>query len=390
MYNLEIVIQNKANEIIKEDTNYQKNLIFYQNIKYKNLSMIFSHWHYYLYELFKYMNSKNHKNSKHFNAHESRELLEIIEQKETLFQILKDSEYSFYIDSHYEKVLNECKTFLVPSGGSPIPEDFKKIDCIDMEIKPIFIMNSTITINNQLKFELKLIGEGSYAKVFKYKDTFYNKTFAKKKAKKILDDKEKIRFKQEFESMQKLNSPYIIEVYHFDEKELSYIMEYADMTLEDYINKNNTKLDFRKRKNIINQIFKAFEYIHDKIGLHRDISAKNILLKEYDDNLIIKVSDFGLVKLKDSNLTSLNTEFKGSLNDPKLNIVGGFKNYTLHHETYALTRLIYFIMTGKRCIDKITNPYFKIFIENGMSDNIHDRYQSIVAMKASFNIIKFN
>lgn len=60
----------------------------------------------------------------------------------------------------------------------------------------------------------------------------------------------------------------------------------------------------------INQIFRAFEYIHENIGLHRDISTTNILLKKYDnDLLVIKVSDFGLVKLKNSTLTSDNMEY---------------------------------------------------------------------------------
>lgn len=53
--------------------------------------------------------------------------------------------------------------------------------------------------------------------------------------------------------MKSLNSPYILEVYNFDES-----------------------------KNL----------------LHRDISTTNILVKQYDDANIIKIADFGLVKDK--------------------------------------------------------------------------------------------
>ena len=388
MNNLEIFISNKFQEIIQEDTNYFTNLGFYSNIEDEKLSFIFSYFHYYFNNLFKFMNKKNHKGG-HFNANESRELLELIDLEENMFKALKNSKYSFKIDNYYEELLNDCKDFLEPSGGSSIPNNFNKIDIIEM--KPIFTMNSTITINDERKFNLKLIGEGSYAKVFKYKDTFYNKFFVKKKAKKNLDEKERLRFKQEFQAMKKLNSPYIIEVYTFDEKELSYIMEYADMTLYTYIKENNTKISINQRKNLINQILKAFEYINNKIGLHRDISFTNILLKKYDTDLyVVKVSDFGLLKLKNSILTSVNTEYKGSLNDPKLDIIGGFKDYTLHHETYALTRLIYFIMTGKERIENITNLNFQIFINNGISDNISSRYHSIKQMKISFNKINFS
>ena len=132
--------------------------------------------------------------------------------------------------------------------------------------------------------------------------------------------------------------------------------------------------------------------IHKNIGLHRDISTTNILLKKYDnDLLVVKISDFGLVKLKNSLLTSDNTDFKGSLNDPKLNIIGGFKNYEIKHETYALTRLIYFIITGRIIIDtKFNNKDFESFIKNGISDNLDIRYETINEMKRIFNSIKFN
>ena len=133
--------------------------------------------------------------------------------------------------------------------------------------------------------------------------------------------------------MKELNSPYILEVYKFDEVKNEYIMECADETLYNYISKNNTHLTTSQRKFIINQIFKSFDYIHNKIGLHRDISSTNILIKHYDDLLIIKVSDFGLVKITDSNLTDDDSELKGSLNDPKLGVIGGFKNYSIEYET---------------------------------------------------------
>ncbi len=165
----------------------------------------------------------------------------------------------------------------------------------------------------------------------------------------------------------------------------------GNITLFKYIEQNNTKLNLSERIGIINQIFKAFEYIHQNIGLHRDISTTNILLKIYDnDLLVVKISDFGLIKLKNSTLTSDNTDFKGSLNDPKLNIVGGFKNYSIEHETYALTRLIYFIVTGKTIIDnKFRNKDFESFIQNGISDDLARRYKNIQEMKIVFNKIKF-
>lgn len=93
--------------------------------------------------------------------------------------------------------------------------------------------------------------------------------------------------------------------------------------------------------------------------LHRDISPENILIKEYEDTLVIKISDFGLVKIPDSELTTIHTEFKGRFNDPEL-IVVGFDTYGILHETYALTRIIYYIMTGKTNTEKIVEKKERI------------------------------
>ena len=52
----------------------------------------------------------------------------------------------------------------------------------ETESQMITLKSEIVTRN----FELKLIGEGSYAHVFKLYDDFYNKSFALKRAKKIL------------------------------------------------------------------------------------------------------------------------------------------------------------------------------------------------------------
>ena len=58
---------------------------------------------------------------------------------------------------------------------------------------PIFNPQDSIDIEslyNSLNVELKFIGEGSYAKVYKYKDPFYKKSFVVKRAKDNLNAKE--------------------------------------------------------------------------------------------------------------------------------------------------------------------------------------------------------
>lgn len=247
--------------------------------------------------------------------------------------------------------------------------------------------NSIIISEQQISsYELKFIGEGSYAQVFKYKDTFYDHFFVLKRAKKDLNSKELHRFKREFEQMKVLKSPYIVEVYSYNETSNEYIMEYMDCTLDKYISENNGKLSFSQRKNIVFQVLRAFKYIHFKDILHRDICPKNVLVRLYDDIRVIKVADFGLVKIPDSDLTSVSTEYKGYFNDPELRL-DGFNTYCIIHETYAITRLVYFIMTGRTNTEKIINPSLRKFVAHGLSADKSARFQDINELSAEFNKI---
>lgn len=223
---------------------------------------------------------------------------------------------------------------------------------------------------------LRPIGEGSYAKVYRYTDEFYQRDFALKRANPTLDDKELVRFHREYQTMSELHSPYIVEVYSYNEDKNEYIMELMDYSLEKYISNNNATISVDYRRKIIMQLLSAYKYLHSKKIYHRDISIRNVLLKQYDDTLIAKISDFGLVKIQNSELTSENTVFKGSLNDPALK-VEGFANYGLLHEIYAITLLFAYIMTGKSNWAKISDPDICSFIQKGTNPDKNKRFQSL-------------
>lgn len=307
--------------------------------------------------------------------------------------MLKSTPYAFNIVEYYQEIVTQSLNFLSKSGGSSIPAHMDKVEIY--YIQPILVQPQTIKLksfeNKQQYANLRLIGEGSYAQVFTFKDPFYNRKFVLKRAKKDLNAKELERFRQEFEQMKNLSSPYIVDVFHYDSSTNEYIMEFLDYTLDKYYRKNNSQLTSKERKCIAIQILRAFKYIHANELLHRDISPKNILIKVYDDGTkVVKVSDFGLVKTTDSSLTSSNTQFKGYYNDPGL-ITEGFKNYNILHETYALTKLMYFVMTGREeDISNIKNLSLKSFVTKGLSVNKENRYQSVDEMIASLKNIELS
>lgn len=361
----------------------------YKSFRNQKLREILMTLHHDLVGLFRTMNERlpTGEHEAHFWAEPSRDLIKRIEIIFSLVSSLKETPLAFQIDPYYLDLLTRCRDFLSSSGGSSLPPNMAKVELY--YTLPIFLPLSSITISHKQQdftFDLKLIGSGSYANVYKYKDTFYNRPFILKRAKKELTDKEMARFKREFDVMNDLSSPYILEVYCYNPDKNEYIMEYMDYTLDGYIAAHNSTLTIVQRKGIAQQILRAFDYLHSKGHLHRDISPKNILIKEYDDTLVVKLSDFGLVKIPDSTLTTVNTEFKGYFNDPAL-VVEGFNTYGIVHETYALTRVIYFVMTGKTNTEKITNQNLRAFVEKGLNPDKIKRFQNIRDMISAFKAI---
>lgn len=314
----------------------------------------------------------------YFHAQDSRDYLDLIERIDTLRSKLKSSKYEFRLcKDTYDDFIRRTRRFVVKSGGSTIPEGFEPVETEDLS--PVFELVNGVAIsreNKKIYASLKSVGEGSYARVFSYVDPTYNIPIILKRALSTLDNKEIKRFKQEFQILKSLHSPYIVQAFAYNESANEYTMEYMDETLYQYILKNNTSLSLKERKGIIAQICKGLEYIHGKNILHRDISLVNIFVKHYEDVNVIKLGDFGLVKNPENRLTSLQTEIKGSLNDPDLVNVG-FANYEIRHETFALTRVCYFVLTGRTNISKQKEGAIKKFWNKGTNTDINQRFKSV-------------
>lgn len=327
----------------------------------------------------------------HFWADPSRDLIRVIEIVFKTQASLNGSVCSFAIDEYYLNLQKNCRDFLCNSGGSNLPPNMEEVD-LYYSI-PIFLSENTVEKKEgRVSFSLTVIGEGSYATVYRYKDTDYNRHFVLKQAKKDLNTKELERFKREFQVMSRFNSPYIVEVFNYNQEKNNYTMEHMDKTLKKYIETQGNIIEKNQRVLIARQILRAFEYTTKKECLHRDISYNNVLIKEYDDRIVVKISDFGLVKTPNSELTALDTEVKGMLfNDPALSSEG-YKNYTIVHETYALTKLIHYIMTGKTNCSEIKDGNLNSFVGKGLSPDKTLRFQNVQEMLSAclnYNLLTY-
>jgi serine/threonine-protein kinase len=323
----------------------------------------------------------------HFWADPSRELIYVIDKIEGLQRLLKNTDHSFSLDDAYKEIIEKCKSFLDESGGSAIPPGMEKIELY--YTIPIFIKNNVVSIireNGTQTFNLMLIGEGSYAQVFKYKDDYYQRFFVIKRARRDLNEKELARFKQEYQIMKDFRSPYIVEVYGYNQSNNEFTIEFMDYTLCNYIEKHKNELSVALRKGICHQMARAFKYIHSKGIFHRDISPTNILIKEYDDVAVVKIADFGLVKIPESKLTSVHTELKGSFNDPSLR-TDGFNAYNMEHEIYAITLMFCFVMEETTNVGNIKNSELAAFAKKGVNSDKSLRFATVSALWNSFNTI---
>ncbi|MBO4644753.1 MAG: protein kinase [Alphaproteobacteria bacterium] len=363
----------------------------YQEFNDENIINILSLLHGQLVECFEVMNQRlpTEEYDVHYRAGDSRQLLLAIKSIRTLKGATINTEYDFDIEKYYSDLLEKCMTFLSDLGGSSIPPHMDKIDIFYKD--KIFIKKDCVCIDRPAlsqNFQIQQIGSGSYATVFSYEDSFYNRKFAIKRAKKELNDKQLERFRREYDTIKQLNSPYILEVYNYDSSKNEYVMEYMDFTLKKYIDSHNQTITSMERKCICNQILEAFTYIHSKEILHRDIAPTNVLIKKYDDSrIVVKISDFGLVKIPDSTLTDAETTFKGSYNDPSLR-TDGFDKYSMEHETFALVELLVFVLTGKTSgYHSIKNETIRSFCEKGLNPDKTKRFQNINEIKIAFKAL---
>lgn len=217
---------------------YPKYSDIYNNINHEELRELLIKLHSNISESFKTMNSRLPTRSgiAHFWAEPSRTLLKCIEVSEDLYYKLKETDQPLQIDKYYFNLFRECESFLSFSGGSEIPPNMQKVNIYYK--MPIYLLSNSIEIKSPMvnrQLELKHFDEGSYAIILKYKDPFYNKHFVVKKAKKDLNSKEIARFKLEYETLKNLNSPYVTEVFKYDDDKNQYVMEYMNWNLYKYI-----------------------------------------------------------------------------------------------------------------------------------------------------------
>ena len=166
----------------------------------------------------------------------------------------------------------------------------------------------------------KCLGKGAFGEVFLTTKKGTNKLFATKKIERnsVENDEMVQYFINEVQILKELDHPNIAKFVDIKKTKNHYyiIIEYCNgrelyKTLEKYMEKNNNK-PFTQEivQHLMRQIISAFQYIHRKNIIHRDIKLENILLNyesEQDKNNMnlmkaqVKIIDFGFAAKMDAN-----------------------------------------------------------------------------------------
>ena len=344
----------------------------------ERLGQIFANLHERLNHHFESINDRA-RSTRHYWAESSRELIALISELRDTLEMLRVAGFDVAFSDVYRTAIGRCEPWLSSGGGSTVPEDFEPIQLIKYE--PVFSRSEVVTRlkKQQSAVHLKMVGEGSYANVYSYVDPDYGIKFAIKRAKRHLDPRDLHRFKQEFEVLKGLSFPYIVEVYQYDDSRNEYKMEFCDETLRSYIARRNDSLSFASRKRIALQFLYGINYIHHMGLLHRDVSLQNVLMKVYAGGaVIVKLSDFGLVKDPASEFTRTGSEMRGTIRDPML---GSFRDYAVLNEIYSVGWVLSYIFTGRDALKSGTDRVGEI-VQKCAAHDTTERYQRVIDLIA--------
>lgn len=195
---------------------------------------------------------------------------------------------------------------------------------------------------------IRSLGEGGMANVYEAEDLVQKRRVTLKMLRfDLQDDPRSVgRFHKEANSLMKLDSPHIVQIYDFgNDHGVPYlIMEYVKGTdLKTYL-KEHYPLSCEKVVDIMEQILLAVESAH-RIGIiHRDLKPQNILIDNYGK---VKVTDFGIsiAAMESSTITKTNTMI-GSVHYISPEQARG-SIITKQSDIYSLGIILFELLTGK-------------------------------------------
>ena len=196
-------------------------------------------------------------------------------------------------------------------------------------------------------FKGRLLGEGGFAKCYKFTCSENNKTFAGKVLAKssLVKSKAKEKLNSEIEIHKSLHHPHIVAYeYHFEDTENVYLLLELcqNQTLKELLQRRKTLTELEVQCYIV-QLIKAMKYLRLNRIIHRDLKLSNLFLT---DKMELKVGDFGLATKLDFEGERKRTVC-GTPNYVAPEILNRKTGYSYEVDIWSLGVIIYTLIIGK-------------------------------------------
>ena len=221
---------------------------------------------------------------------------------------------------------------------------------------------------------LEEIGKGGYSKVYLVENKRTKRQYALKACFKIKEGKDRSeRTRTEIRVLKKLKHPHIIRLkgYFEDSENIYLVLEY--IAGKDCSKFFKNKLPGREQvQKIIRQLVEAVRHCHEHGIIHRDLKLENILI---DDKGNIKLTDFGLAAMKDSEFDILSGTM-GTVRYTSPEMIRG-EGYNDSVDIWGIGVILFALLTGKYPFDTSQRENTKkIIFQRIMEKNIHySRYK---------------
>ena len=208
------------------------------------------------------------------------------------------------------------------------------------------------TLDGRYQIE-SLLGTGGMGSVFRARHLSLDRPVAVKLLHPRLCTDARVgkRFDREAQAVSKLDHPGCVRVMDFGTSELGIkylVMQFLDG--HELRDRTGVGLELSEAVDIIDQVLDALEHAHKRGLVHRDLKPENIFLVRDDDHRqVVKLVDFGIVKLLEGNerqekLTQLGMAFGTPTYMSPEQAAGG--TIDARTDIYAVGVLLYELLTG--------------------------------------------
>lgn len=240
---------------------------------------------------------------------------------------------------------------------------------------------------------IKMIGKGSFARVYlvenkETKERFAVKAFSKEYL--LSQPKGKASLINEIEVMQQLDHPYVmkLEEVHESKNSIYLVLELLEGgELLNYIS-SKQNLGYRDYWKVMKCILEALAYMNNKGIMHRDLKPDNMILKTNDklQNCTLKLVDFGLATVHD--IPEYLFKRCGTPGFVAPEVINAPSNTNIHYspkcDVFSAGIIFYVLLTEKSPFD---GRSFKEILQKNKACKINFKHPRLLKNKTALDIL---